>query len=47
MSFVQRPRRVGAKFTGEDIKADEILHPEFDFDYDGKRDRFVIDFCGL
>ena len=40
-SFVQRPRRVGAKFTGEDIKPDEILHPELDFDYDGKRDRFV------
>ena len=38
---MQRPRRVGAKFTGEDIKPDEILHPELDFDYDGKRDRFV------
>jgi len=36
---VQRPRRVGAKFTGDDIKPDEQLQPQLSFDYDGKRDR--------
>ena len=36
---VQRPRRVGAKFTGEDIRPDEHLQPQLSFDYDGKRDR--------
>ena len=35
----QRPRRVGAKFSGEDIKADEHIQPQLSFDYDGKRDR--------
>ena len=38
----QRPRRVGAKFTGDDIKPDEKLQPELSFDYDGKRDRLKI-----
>ena len=36
---VQRPRRVGAKFTGDDIKPDEHLQPQLSFDFDGKRDR--------
>ena len=38
--LVQRPRRVGAKFTGDDIKPDEQLQPQLSFDYDGKRDRW-------
>ena len=30
---------MGAKFTGEDIKPDEYLHPNLTLTYDGKRDR--------
>ncbi|XP_046857147.1 pre-mRNA-splicing factor SLU7-like isoform X2 [Xenia sp. Carnegie-2017] len=37
----ERPRRVGAKFTGEDIKPDEYVPEQHSFDYDGKRDRWV------
>nr|XP_058940781.1 pre-mRNA-splicing factor SLU7-like [Pocillopora verrucosa] len=37
---LERPRRVGAKFSGEDIKADEHIQPQLSFDYDGKRDRW-------
>ncbi|XP_078355230.1 pre-mRNA-splicing factor SLU7-like [Oculina patagonica] len=37
---LERPRRVGAKFTGDDIKADEKMQPQLSFDYDGKRDRW-------
>ncbi|XP_020627082.1 pre-mRNA-splicing factor SLU7-like [Orbicella faveolata] len=37
---LERPRRVGAKFTGDDIKPDEQLQPQLSFDYDGKRDRW-------
>lgn len=39
---VQRPRRVGAKFTGDDIKPDEHLQPQLSFDFDGKRDRYAL-----
>lgn len=35
----ERPRKRGAKQTGEDIKADEII-VDLDLDYDGKRDRY-------
>ncbi|XP_046858594.1 pre-mRNA-splicing factor SLU7-like [Xenia sp. Carnegie-2017] len=38
---LERPRRVGAKFTGEDIKPDEYVPEQHSFDYDGKRDRWV------
>ena len=38
--FFQRPRRVGARFTGEDIKPDEYVPENVNFDYDGKRDRY-------
>lgn len=38
-NLFQRLRRVGAKFTGEDIKPNEYLPQEVNFDYDGKRDR--------
>ena len=36
----QRPRKVGAKFTGEHIAPDEYVQPNLDFDFDGKRDRW-------
>ena len=31
---------MGAKYTGQDIKPDEHLQPNLEFDYDGKRDRW-------
>ncbi|XP_022080625.1 pre-mRNA-splicing factor SLU7-like [Acanthaster planci] len=37
---VERPRKVGAKFTGDNFAPDEHLQPKLDFDYDGKRDRW-------
>lgn len=36
---VERPRKRGAKFTGKDIMADEVLQ-DFNGDYDAKRDRW-------
>ncbi|KAK7807311.1 hypothetical protein U0070_007446 [Myodes glareolus] len=36
----ERPRRVGAKFTGTNIAPDEHIQPQLMFDYDGKRDRW-------
>lgn len=36
----QRPRKIGAKFTGDDIAPDEHLQPNLSFDYDVKRDRW-------
>ncbi|KAM5271256.1 pre-mRNA-splicing factor SLU7-like [Ctenodactylus gundi] len=36
----QRPRRVGAKYTGANIAPDEHVQPQLRFDYDGKRDRW-------
>lgn len=38
--FLQRPRKIGAKFTGDKIAPDEHIQPTFSFDYDGKRDRW-------
>ncbi|MEQ2190978.1 hypothetical protein XENOCAPTIV_016806 [Xenoophorus captivus] len=42
MSFVfpQRPRKVGAKFTGTEIAPDEHSQVQLALDYDGKRDRW-------
>uniref|UniRef100_A0A4W3IPF1 Pre-mRNA-splicing factor SLU7 n=1 Tax=Callorhinchus milii TaxID=7868 RepID=A0A4W3IPF1_CALMI len=37
---VERPRKVGAKFTGSNIAPDEHIQSTFLFDYDGKRDRW-------
>ncbi|XP_020388680.2 pre-mRNA-splicing factor SLU7 [Rhincodon typus] len=37
---MERPRKVGAKFTGINIAPDEHVQPTFSFDYDGKRDRW-------
>jgi pre-mRNA-processing factor SLU7 len=36
---VERPRKVGAKYTGEDIQQDEMVQ-EFKHGYDAKRDRW-------
>lgn len=36
----QRPRKVGAKFTGTGIAPDEHAQIQLDLDYDGKRDRW-------
>jgi len=37
---MDRPRKIGAKFTGEDIAPDEKLLSTFDYDFEGKRDRW-------
>ncbi|XP_014665838.1 PREDICTED: pre-mRNA-splicing factor SLU7-like [Priapulus caudatus] len=37
---LERPRKVGARFTGDDIAPDEHIQPNLGFDYDGKRDRW-------
>ncbi|XP_078486903.1 zinc finger protein (CCHC)-12 [Ciona intestinalis] len=37
---LERPRRVGAKYTGEEIAPDEHLQPDLNLDFDGKRDRW-------
>jgi len=39
MECVERPRKVGAKWTSDDIKPDEIIQ-DVHLDYDGKRDRW-------
>ncbi len=31
---------MGAKFTGDDIRPDEHVQPDFEFSYDAKRDRW-------
>lgn len=36
---MERPRKVGAKFTNVNIAPDEFTQPELSMDYDGKRDR--------
>ncbi|XP_010158379.1 PREDICTED: pre-mRNA-splicing factor SLU7-like, partial [Eurypyga helias] len=37
---MERPRKVGAKYTGMNIAPDEHAQPQLMFDYDGKRDRW-------
>lgn len=37
---VERPRKVAAKFSGEKLAPDELILPEAELDYDGKRDRW-------
>lgn len=39
-SFFQRPRKIGAKFTGNEIAPDEHVNSNLNLDYDGKRDRW-------
>jgi len=38
---MDRPRKVGAKYTNSKIAADEFTQPELSMDYDGKRDRWA------
>lgn len=38
---LERPRKVGAKFTNKDIAPDEILLPEIEHNFDSKRDRWA------
>ena len=40
MPVFQRPRKIGAKYTGSDFAPDEYIQPQLDFDYDGKRDQW-------
>lgn len=37
---LERPRKIGAKFTGEDFAPDEHIQPNLALDYEGKRDRW-------
>ena len=39
-NILQRPRKIGAKYTGDMIAPDEYIQPQLSFDYDGKRDRW-------
>ncbi|KAK2575895.1 hypothetical protein KPH14_007264 [Odynerus spinipes] len=38
---MERPRKIGAKFTNTNIAPDEFAQPELCVDYDGKRDRWA------
>lgn len=38
---MERPRKVGAKYTNVGIAPDEFTQPELSMDYDGKRDRWA------
>ena len=37
---VERPRRIGARYTGTDFAPDEYVQPDINLSYDGKRDRW-------
>ena len=37
---LERPRKIGAKFTGDAIAPDEHAQPNLALDFDGKRDRW-------
>ena len=38
---LERPRKIGAKFTNQSIAPDEKLLPDLNLDFDGKRDRWA------
>ncbi|XP_017787443.1 PREDICTED: pre-mRNA-splicing factor Slu7 [Habropoda laboriosa] len=38
---MERPRKIGAKYTNANIAPDEFTQPELSMDYDGKRDRWA------
>lgn len=38
---MERPRKIGAKYTNANIAPDEFTQPELSTDYDGKRDRYL------
>lgn len=37
---MERPRRIGARFSGAEIAPDEFVQPNLKLDFDGKRDRW-------
>eukprot|EP00731_Ephydatia_muelleri_P020379 Em0013g106a len=37
---LERPRKIGAKFTGEDIRPDDYTQPDLLLNYEAKRDRW-------
>lgn len=37
---LERPRKVGAKYTNKDIAPDEVILPEIEHNFDSKRDRW-------
>jgi len=37
---LERPRKIGAKYTGSNFAPDEHLQPKLDLSFDGKRDRW-------
>jgi len=37
---VERPRKIGAKYTGSNLAPDEFVQPKLSLTYDGKRDRW-------
>ena len=40
-SFItKRPRKVGAKYSGDNFAPDEHIQTDLAFDYEGKRDRW-------
>lgn len=38
---LERPRKVGAKYSNKDIAPDEVIMPEIDHSFDSKRDRWA------
>lgn len=38
---MERPRKIGAKYSGEKIGYDEFIQPKLALDFDGKRDRWA------
>lgn len=38
---LERPRKIGAKFTGAQLAFDDFLQPKITSDFDGKRDRWA------
>ena len=38
---MERPRKIGAKFSGVKIGHDEFIQPDLALDFDGKRDRWA------
>lgn len=38
---MERPRKIGAKYSGVKIGFDEYIQPDLSLDFDGKRDRWA------
>lgn len=41
LDCLERPRKIGAKYTGAQIAFDDFLQPKITSDFDGKRDRWA------